>query len=441
MTKKNLPNSGITSDWDLGAPFKTDMDANLRRIDSLLMPRVKSRTTTTPPSSPAEGDSYIVASGATGVWANQYPRLAVYLDGAWGFIDPKAGWEVRVLDENCRVYYTGAAWSSYSADVLGFLNAADKSAARTVLGLGALATKSTVGYADLSASVGGRNLLPNSGFEQALTGWSAINVDSYAVSTERALVGVRSLKLVETTAGAETYVMMTISARANTSYVFSAWLYVESITAGAIANRSILAVDSGGVAANDLSLTSSHPTGVWTRKVLRITTGASATTLNVRLYCPQGTVYWDCVQVEEGDVPTAWRPNTNDTTMARLEAGLGAQAVMESPGYASGSGGTVTQATSQSTAVTLNKQCGTITLASAALAAGSAVTFTVTNSTVAATDLILAEHVAGGTLGAYKVTAHTPAAGSFALTVRNLTAGALTEAPQVRFAVIKTVNA
>ena len=48
---------------------------------------------------------------------------------------------------------------------------------------------------------------------------------------------------------------------------------------------------------------------------------------------------------------------------------------------------------------------------------------------------------AGGTLGAYKVTAHTPAAGSFAITVRNLTAGELTEAPQIRFAVIKTVNA
>lgn len=328
-----------------------------------------------------------------------------------------------------------------AAAITSLLNAADAAGARTALGLGSLATKATAGYADLSVTVGGRNLMPNSSFEQALTGWSAINVDSYAVSTERSLVGVRSLKLVETMAGAETYVMMTISARANTSYVYSAWLYVESITAGAIANRSILVVDSGGVAANDLSLTSSHPTGVWTRKVLRITTGASATSLTVRLYCPQGTVYWDCIQVEEGDVPTAWRPYTNDTTAARLEAGLGAQAVMDSPGYASGSGGTVTQATSQSTGVTLNKSCGTITMVSAALAANSAVTFTVTNSTVAATDLVVAEHVAGGTLGAYNVTAHTPAAGSFAITVRNLTTGSLTEAPQIRFAVIKTVNA
>ena len=57
-------------------------------------------------------------------------------------------------------------------------------------------------------------------------------------------------------------------------------------------------------------------------------------------------------------------------------------------GYATGAGGTVTQGTSRTTGVTLNKTAGAITLFSAA-GTTTAATFTVTNSTVAATDVII----------------------------------------------------
>ena len=52
-------------------------------------------------------------------------------------------------------------------------------------------------------------------------------------------------------------------------------------------------------------------------------------------------------------------------------------------------GGTVTQATNKGTGVTLNTQSGQITMNNAALADAAEVSFTVTNSKIAATDVKL----------------------------------------------------
>jgi len=109
-------------------------------------------------------------------------------------------------------------------------------------------------------------------------------------------------------------------------------------------------------------------------------------------------------------------------------------------GYITGEGGTVTQATSKATAVTLNKKCGQITMNAASLAADTTVTFTLTNSTIAATDLLVLNHVSGGTAGAYLLNAQA-AAGSASINVRNVTAGALAQAIVIGFAVIKAVTA
>jgi hypothetical protein len=109
-------------------------------------------------------------------------------------------------------------------------------------------------------------------------------------------------------------------------------------------------------------------------------------------------------------------------------------------GYITGEGGTVTQATSKATAVTLNKKCGQITMNAASLATATTVTFTLTNSTIAATDLLVLNHVSGGTAGAYLLNAQA-AAGSASINVRNVTAGALAEAIVIGFAVIKAVTA
>jgi hypothetical protein len=111
-------------------------------------------------------------------------------------------------------------------------------------------------------------------------------------------------------------------------------------------------------------------------------------------------------------------------------------------GYTTGAGGTVTQATSKSTGVTLNKSNGAITMNAAELAAGAGVTFTVTNSAMAANDHVVLNLKSGYTnLHDYQLLAGAPAAGSFQISVVNRTAAALSQAIVISFAIIRGVIA
>lgn len=110
-------------------------------------------------------------------------------------------------------------------------------------------------------------------------------------------------------------------------------------------------------------------------------------------------------------------------------------------GYTTGAGGTITQASSKSTTVVIDNATGQITMNGAALNAGIEVSFTVTNSAIAAADVVVVNHSSAGTAGAYAVMAHSIAAGSFAITVSNWTAGNLSEAIVLSFAIIKGATA
>jgi hypothetical protein len=105
-------------------------------------------------------------------------------------------------------------------------------------------------------------------------------------------------------------------------------------------------------------------------------------------------------------------------------------------GYAAGAQGSVTQATSKSTGVTLNKSAGQITMNNAQLNAGAAVTFTLTNSVISAKDAIIVNVSGGGTAAAYTTYISSMTAGSADVTLRNLSAGNLSEAVVINFAVI-----
>ena len=100
-------------------------------------------------------------------------------------------------------------------------------------------------------------------------------------------------------------------------------------------------------------------------------------------------------------------------------------------------GGTVTQATSKATGVTLNTESGQITMHAAQLDAGVEVTFTVTNDKIAATDVVVACHGSAGTAGSYLVNANAIAAGSFAVTFSNVSARNLSEAIVINFVALK----
>jgi len=123
----------------------------------------------------------------------------------------------------------------------------------------------------------------------------------------------------------------------------------------------------------------------------------------------------------------------------RAQASIKSESPTGGVGYMAGAGGTVTQATSKATGATLSKVCGAITTAGDALAAAAIVSFVLTNTAIAVTDVLVLNHISGGTVGSYTLNAQC-AAGSATINIRNNTAGSLSEALVIQFAVIKAVN-
>ena len=117
---------------------------------------------------------------------------------------------------------------------------------------------------------------------------------------------------------------------------------------------------------------------------------------------------------------------------------IGSQYVLsgEQLGYTTDAQGTVTQATSKSTAVTLNKSAGQITMNNASLASVTNVTFTLNNSFISANDVLILNVGAGATAGAYNCWVSGLSAGSASLTLRNISGGSLSEAVVINFALI-----
>ena len=89
-------------------------------LDVLVDKTVKSRGTNTPPSTPMDGDAYILGSSPTGLWSGKGTQIAYWRDSAnvWQFIVPLTGWTLRVqddLDANGipkQYGYTGTAWAA-----------------------------------------------------------------------------------------------------------------------------------------------------------------------------------------------------------------------------------------------------------------------------------------------------------------------------------------
>lgn len=109
-------------------------------------------------------------------------------------------------------------------------------------------------------------------------------------------------------------------------------------------------------------------------------------------------------------------------------------------GFAVGAGGSQTQVTSKATSVTLDRSCGVITMHNASLNANTAVSFTLTNSQIASTDVIVTTIISGATAGAYLLAVDQVSNGSCRVTLRNLTGGALGEAVSFSFVVLKVAT-
>lgn len=133
-------------------------------------------------------------------------------------------------------------------------------------------------------------------------------------------------------------------------------------------------------------------------------------------------VAWSSIELNNGSFVIA----ANGEATVRTAASLG---------YGIGAGGAVTQVTSKATGVTLNKPCGQIITSTDALASGAFEQFTVTNSLVGLNDTIIINH--RSVSANYAVTARQIYAGGFVINIKNESAGSLSDAIPINFAIIK----
>lgn len=92
----------------------------LARIDMLLHGAVESADEDVPPTSPDEGQCWIVAEGASESWSGQDGSVACWTGGGWRFVAPRAGLRLRVVDRGHSMYFDGSDWQDAAARSDGF---------------------------------------------------------------------------------------------------------------------------------------------------------------------------------------------------------------------------------------------------------------------------------------------------------------------------------
>lgn len=107
----NSPNLSLPYIAPSQAQKHVTVNEALRALDALVQLAVLDRDLAQPPASPAEGDRYIVAAGATGAWTGHDGEIAAFEDGAWMFHRPREGWLAFVADEGGVVAWHGGGWT------------------------------------------------------------------------------------------------------------------------------------------------------------------------------------------------------------------------------------------------------------------------------------------------------------------------------------------
>ncbi|MEI9995687.1 MAG: DUF2793 domain-containing protein [Rhizomicrobium sp.] len=113
----------------------------LLQMDALLFARFLDRDLGSPPATPADGDTYLVAAGGAGAWTGQDGKIAFAADGGWRFYAPFTGLAAYVVDESRLIVFTGAAWADY-ASILSLQNVPLLGVNTTADATNKLATKS-----------------------------------------------------------------------------------------------------------------------------------------------------------------------------------------------------------------------------------------------------------------------------------------------------------
>lgn len=199
-----------------------------------------------------------------------------------------------------------------------------------------------------------------------------------------------------------------------------------------------ISATTGVVTIPDVSITSGTITGITDLAVADGGTGASdaagaRTNLGLGTIATQNS---NNVSITGGAISNvAFSGSFSGMTLVQATNMLATGGV----GYATGAsaGGSVTQLTDKTTGVTLNRPTGRITMAAGSIANDARVSFTLTNSYIAATDIIVANIASAATADTYDLTTTAVAAGSCRIQVHNLSNAGIDEQLVINFAVIK----
>jgi hypothetical protein len=242
-----------------------------------------------------------------------------------------------------------------------------------------------------------------------------------------------------------TYVQNTASAGSiNIDYSAGQYQYISTTGSISLNFANWPVSGTAGIIQIAINVTSTAHTLTLPAAVTLGTTGIQGYSGGVITFAATGTYQFSFSSVDYGTTITIYdlnRPLSYFTNAVTSASSIKSTSATAGVGYGTGAGGTVTQATNKSTGVTLNKVSGQITMNNASLAAAAEVSFTFTNSTIAATDVVVTAISSGATAGAYNTHVDAIAAGSCRISITNFSTGPLAEAIVINFIVIKGVNA
>lgn len=431
--------------------------ADVAQATANAIPLVTSSATA--PSAPRTGDLWIdegngnVVKEWTGsAWSSRPAGTAAIANNAVG--------TSQIADDaitSLKIATDAVTSDAILADSISAIELSNGAVTNAILAAGAV-TDSKIADGAVTAgkvgfSIGGGNLMPNSSMEDGGgsvgTYWPASPTNgSCAFDGTEALYGSRSLKITCNTTGiVNPSAVYHPPMKPNTTYTMSAWVLNPST------NTSSVSLRAGGSTINEPKQGPYYsPSDDWQRMVHTFTTSSLAGTLSFYLYGNNiaGESSWfDGIQLEEGDVATAYAPKPDEILPGTITGTEIADDSITTPKLVSGSvttakvaAGAITASEIDSGAITADKiqagAIGTVALAAGAviadkiaantitsgqIAAGAITTAAITAGSVTATQLA-ANSVVAGKIAANAVTAGTIAAN--AVTASTLAANAVT---------------
>ncbi len=170
----------------------------LRLIDAIVQLSVLDRDLTAPPAAPADGDRYIVASAATGLWAGWDLNVTAWVDGVWMRLVPRPGWLAWIADEATFFVWNGSIWKSVgvpqdvSDAVFSLVNDADLTK-KALFSLSGISTATTRTFtlpntsSELAILAGTQTFSGNKTFSGTLTASGPVTVSSAVVTIGTAI--------------------------------------------------------------------------------------------------------------------------------------------------------------------------------------------------------------------------------------------------------------